>query len=251
MDYKDFTIQNNSGTHFWYRARRVLINNLLGMIYKDYKADRLILEIGCGTGYQIPVLQKWGRVEGSDINLEAVKIAVSEGYNVKVKDLDRDDISDYNPEVICLFDVLEHIQNDKKVVENIYASLQNKAYLFLTVPAYNFLFSDHDKAMEHYRRYSRKKIVDLLSQSGFQVIKSGYWNSLLFPGILLMRLFKNILSLFIKKEVYKSESSNLPSLLSNILFKVLQFENFLMTKNINFPWGLSIYIIAQKTKIIK
>ena len=246
MDFKDFTIQNNSGTHFWYRARRVLINNLLGMIYKDYKADRLILEIGCGTGYQIPVLEKWGEVEGSDINLEAVKIAVAGGYDVKVKDLDKDGLSDYKPEIICLFDVLEHIQNDKKAVENIYASLQNNGYLFLTVPAYNFLFSNHDKAMEHYRRYSRKKIVDLLSQSGFQIIKSGYWNSILFPGILLMRLCKNFLSLFIKKEVYKSESSNLPSLLSNILFKILQFENFLMTKNINFPWGLSIYIIAKK-----
>lgn len=247
MDYKDFTIQNNSNNYFWHQARRTLIDDLFRLVFKNHDDKRLILEIGCGTGYQIPVLKKWGRVEGLDINPEAVNIATRNGLDVKVRDIEKDDIGGNSFDVIGLFDVLEHIEHDRETIKKIHSSLKNTGWLFLTVPAYNFMFSDHDRAMDHFRRYNKKKLISLLQESGFQVITSGYWNSLLFPGILLMRLIKKFFSLFIKKELPKSEASSLPSLINSFLYKVLMFENFLIRKNIKLPYGLSIFVIAKKT----
>lgn len=245
MDYKDFTIQNNTENYFWYKARKALINDLLHVVFKNYDSHRLILEIGCGTGYQIPVLKKWGRVEGFDINSNAVEVAVNKGFNVQVKDLENDDI-DTNPDVVCLFDVLEHIRDHNAAIKKIFSVLKNDGFLFLTVPAYNFMFSGHDKAMGHFRRYDKRKLISLLENSGFQIVKSGYWNCLLFPCVLLIRLFKNFLGLFIKKESHKSEVSNLSPLINNFLYKVLLLENFLIRKKIKCWWGLSIFIISKK-----
>lgn len=217
------------------------------LCFSNYDDQRLILEIGCGTGYQMPVLKKWGKAEGLDINPEAVKIAASNGLDVRVKDIENHDIGSNNFDAIGLFDVLEHIKHDNDVIKKIHSSLKNNGLLFLTVPAYNFMFSDHDRAMDHFRRYNKKKLIYLLQESGFQIITSGYWNSLLFPGILLMRLIKKFFSLFIKKELPKSEASNLPSLINSFLYKILMFENFLISKNIKLPYGLSIFVIAKKT----
>lgn len=247
MDYKDFTIQNNTENYFWYKARRTLIGNLFNLVFKDYNGNRSILEIGCGTGYQIPILKKSGAVEGFDINSNAVKIAVSNGYDVKVKDLENDNIGNNEFEVICLFDVLEHIKDDNNAIKKINFSLKNNGLLFLTVPAYNFLFSDHDRAMAHFRRYNKKKLIFLLEKSGFEVLESGYWNSLLYPCVLLVRLFKKFLYLFIKRESYRSEAFTLPPVINNFFYRILMFENFLFKKNIKFHWGLSIFIIAKKS----
>jgi len=246
MDYKDFTIQSNTDNHFWYKARRVLINDLLRMIFKNYDRQRLILEIGCGLGYQIPVLEKWGRVEGFDINTKAVAVAQRNGFNVKVKDLESDDLRDCQPDAICLFDVLEHIKNDSEAVNKIYLALKSNGYLFLTVPAYNFMFSSHDKALDHFCRYDKNKLMLLLENAGFKVVKSGYWNSLMFPGIFLIRVFKKFLGLLVKKESHRSEASSLPPIVNGLLYRVLMLENFLIRKNIRFHWGLSIFVIAKK-----
>lgn len=245
MDFKDF--KDNGENFFWHIARRGLIDILLSSVFRSYDNNRLILEIGCGTGYQIPILKKWGEVEGFDINPHAVDIAIKNGFNVKVKNLENEAIGTSKFEAICLFDVLEHIRNDHEAIKKIYFSLKNNGFLFLTIPAYNFLFSDHDRAMAHHRRYNKKELICALENAGFKIVKNGYWNSFLFPCILLLRSFKKFLYFFRKKEIYQSEVSILPPLANNLLCKILMFENFLIERNINFHWGLSIFVIATKS----
>lgn len=76
MDYKDFIqLQNQKDLHFWYKARKNLIYNLLNFIFKDYKRDRLILDIGCGTGTELEVIKKFGQVTALDINSNAFELA--------------------------------------------------------------------------------------------------------------------------------------------------------------------------------
>lgn len=246
MDYKDFEIQNGAENHFWYKARRELLNNLFGLVFKDYNNNRLILEIGCGTGYQILALQKWGRVEGLDINSQAIAVAKKNGLNVYLGDIENMEISKDNYEAICLFDVLEHLKDDISVIQKAYVSLKKEGTLFLTVPAFDFMFSDHDRAMEHFRRYDRKEILQILTDNGFKIIKNGYWNCLLFPGVLAVRLFKNFLHLFIKKNSYNPESAHPQSLLNELLYRILIFENFLIKSGARLPFGLSIFIVAKK-----
>lgn len=245
MDYKDYVIQNNAENHFWYKARKKLIDNLIGMAFRNYDNNRLILEIGCGTGYQMPILEKYGKAEGLDINPNAVEVAIKNGLNVKIGDVENSDIGK-EFEAICLFDVLEHIKNDNDVVKKVYSCLKSNGFLFITVPAYNFMFSEHDRAMAHFRRYNKKELLVMLKNNGFEIIKSGYWNFLLFPAVLAMRLFKNFSGLFVKKKTGRPESSNPHSLLNDFLYKALIFENFLVKKNVSFPFGVSIFVVARK-----
>jgi SAM-dependent methyltransferase len=252
MDYKDYLLQNKEtgrndrGNHFWYKARREMIDGLLGNVFMKHQTDRLIVEIGCGTGYQLPIVKKWGRAKGLDINASAVAIALKNGFDAEIKDLEKDDIAVDCPEAVCLFDVLEHIKNDDAAIKKIYAILKNRGFLFMTVPAYAFMFSGHDRAMAHFRRYDKKKLINELEAVGFKIIRSGYWNSLLFPAILSMRLFKNFLSFFLKKNTYQSEAVNLPLSVNYFLYLILHFENFLIGKGFRFLWGLSIFIVAKK-----
>ncbi|MFA5086735.1 MAG: class I SAM-dependent methyltransferase [Candidatus Paceibacterota bacterium] len=246
MDYKDYTIQNNSENYFWHKARKKLIDNMLGSVFQNYDNNRLIFEIGCGTGYQMPVLEKYGKAEGLDINPNAVKVAIKNRLNVKVGDAEDSDFGSNKFEAACLFDALEHIKNDSHVVKKIYSCLKNNGFLFLTVPSYNFMFSEHDRAMGHFRRYNKRELLSMLKNNGFEVIKSGYWNFLLFPAVLAMRLFKNFLRLFIKEKINKPESSNPHPLLNNLFYKGLMLENFLIKKNISFPFGVSLFVVARK-----
>ena len=247
MDYKDYTIQNNAENYFWYQARKSLINNLFSSVFKNQNQKQSILEIGCGTGYQLPVLEKWGTVQGLDINSKAVEIANNNGFNVKVANVEISDIGQNQFETICLFDVLEHIKNDNDLIKKIYLSLKSNGYLFLTVPAYNFMFSDHDRALDHFRRYDQKEMITMLEKNGFKVIKKGYWNFFIFPGVLLIRLLKNFIYLFIKKPSYQSEASSISLWLNTCLYKILMFENCLIKNNIKLGWGLSIFVIAKKS----
>jgi 2-polyprenyl-3-methyl-5-hydroxy-6-metoxy-1,4-benzoquinol methylase len=244
MDYNDY--KNNVDNNFWYKSRKKLIDHLLSLylIKKDRK--RLILEIGCGTGYQLEALKKWGTIQGVDINKKSINIAKKSGLDVKLCNAETDNIGINKFDVICLFDVLEHIENDTIVIKKIYGSLKNNSLLFLTVPAYNYLYSDHDIAMKHYRRYNKKKLIETLKKFDFEVIENGYWNSLLFPVILLIRLSKKITRIFKKRKIYKSEATQNSGIINNILYFILLLENFLISKEIRIPYGLSIFIVAKK-----
>lgn len=222
-----------------------MISNLFSFIFKKRRTNHHILEIGCGTGYNLDELQKWGKVFGIDINQQAVKLAQEKGFNVVIKNVNKDALPKNNFHSICLFDVLEHIENDRKLIQNIFNILNYNGYLFLTVPAYSFLFSSHDKAMNHVRRYNIKKLISILEENGFFIIKKGYWNSLLFFPIFINRMLKKILILINQKDKYKSEVKPLPRILNHIFYKILLFESNLINI-VKLPWGLSIFIVAKK-----
>ena len=85
--------------------------------------------------------------------------------------------------LITLFDVLEHIENDHNALLHLNKLLKNQQFILLTVPAFNFLWSDHDDALSHYRRYTKKTLSLVLENSGFKIIRISYFMTWIFPFI--------------------------------------------------------------------
>lgn len=198
-----------------------------------------ILEVGCGIGNFTNALTKYGEVWAVDINrdyLRKTKRLVGDkasvgfgniekgGYFFKEKKFDC---------IICL-NVLEHIQDDQKVIANLHKLLKVGGNLILLVPVHPLLMGEIDKAIGHYRRYQTEKIISLLKKSKFQILLSkkinflgaiGWW----WAG----KVLKN-----------KHVSSSKLKLFNIFAPFFLFFEDIIGT-----PIGTSILIVAQKGKI--
>lgn len=245
MDYKDYKKINRD--YFWHKARKNFINYLLSQHLNkagQEQEKKEILEIGCGTGYQQEIIARYGNYTGIDKNKQAIEEnKKGEIINFSLEDFETE--KKYN--VICLFDVLEHIEKDCQALQKINQLLNSAGYLFLSIPAKKILFGEHDLAMEHYRRYEKKEIETLLEKNNFNIIEIIYWNSFLFPLIALIRIIKKAYQKNnLSNKKHKSDIRKMPKIINNLLFKILNFENNLIKLGIKPPFGLSLYIVAQK-----
>ncbi len=244
MDYIDY-IKNKTQLNFWYRARLSLIENLLAQVLnKNSKAT--ILDIGCGTGTELRVLEKYGKVVALDKNSKSLKIANKVCSQILQVDIEKESLGSREYDVICCFDVLEHLDNDSQALANIYKSLKKGGYLLFSVPAYQFLFSSHDYALGHVRRYSKKDIEEKIKLLNFSIYRLSYWNSLLFPVILTLRIVKKFYFKIKKKHKHQTETFKLRTFFDNLLFNVLNFESNLTQSKLKLPFGLTIYGIVRK-----
>jgi len=256
MDYRDYILQSDeTGLHFWYAARLKLIDILLKKTLINQTDARSILDIGCGTGTELDLLAGYGRVIALDINQTALKIARQKNYRTISADIEKLSLPENSYDAVCCFDSLEHLTDEQKVLNNIFRSLKDDGYLLFTVPAFQFLFSTHDLALQHHRRYSQHELKEKLTTADFNIITIGYWNSILFPLEALVRLSNKFSarggSAFggnksNKKSSYQSDAKPINPLLNKILFSVLNLENKIINYGIKLPFGLTIYGIARK-----
>jgi ubiquinone/menaquinone biosynthesis C-methylase UbiE len=238
MDYKDLQA-GKTREYLWFKAR----NNLIDVLMKKACGNRRqlkILNIGAGTGDDLDILNKYGKNYVIDIDKEALSIIDSNLCEEK-KVSDACDLSydDNFFDVVVSFDVFEHIKEDQRAITEIYRVLKENGVLIFTVPAFQFLFGSHDKALSHQRRYCKKDIAILLSQ--FADSKMFFWNSLFFIPMAAMRLLK-------KRSKPKVDQLNLPTWLNSSLFYLLQIDNFLIKRGVSMPIGLSIVGYGFKRK---
>lgn len=238
-------IERNEESHWWYRGRRLIFEEILGKILKG-KSDGKIYEIGCGGGGNFEVWSKFSDYcVGVDISQRVLDSCKKYGYQ-KLILLDAENLSgipDGDAFMVTACDVLEHIENDEKAVKEFYRILNKDGILFITVPAFQFLWGGADKLSLHKRRYNKEQLENLLKSAGFKVLRSTYFNTLLFPPVLIGRILERILKL--KPEV---EYKSLPKFLNYLLFKIFGFEKHLL-KYFNLPFGVSLMVIVQKTLI--
>lgn len=236
MDFRDGRLKNFE--HGWSRARNQLIIYLLTSL-KQAKGDWTILDIGCGTGEQLRFFQFFGKVVGIDINPEAKK----NNNSIITADIETRPLSINNYDLICCFDILEHLETDRQVLFNCQRALKPNGHLLLTVPAYGWLFSPHDKALGHKRRYYYQELKNKLKNANFTILELHYWNSLLLLPIIVFRLCKKMLN-----QPEKSELNIMPAWLNNFIYKCLSVDNYLIKHNYHTPWGLNLYAVAKKNE---
>lgn len=166
--------------HWWFRGRRRILDTVLGGL--DLPAGARILEAGCGPGGNLAMLQRHGTVDAFEIDDAARAHANRRG----LADVRPGALPDAVPfdgpyDVIGLFDVIEHVEDDAAALVALRDRLAPAGRLVLTVPAFMWLWSEHDVVNHHFRRYDRAGLVARLEAAGLAVEHATYFNTLLFP----------------------------------------------------------------------
>jgi SAM-dependent methyltransferase len=175
-------------SHWWFVARKAIVLGLLDS-YLPAGSQSVVLDAGCGTGGLLKDLQRYGRVVAADFSEEAVKFCKLRGYTIcqcsVLKTPFRADSFDF----IVGLDLLEHLDEDLVALQELHRICKAGGYLCVSVPAFQFLWSHHDELNHHKRRYTKPQLEVQLRSARFQALRCSYFNSFLFPFILLGRIF--------------------------------------------------------------
>ena len=231
-------------THWWYKARRDIIFDWLQQILKGYK-DPQILDIGCGTGFNIAYLHKLGfdQAAGLDFSPDALAYCRARQLNGLIcGDAEKLPIRHGCYDIVLTLDIIEHIKDDRHALSEIYRILKPDGVLVIFVPAFQFLWSFQDEISHHQRRYNARELREKVLQAGFELRKLTYVNSLLFPVVWFGRL---ILRAFPQKFKIASESEMHPAWMNDFLYRIFLTELPLL-HHMNLPLGVSILGICKK-----
>ena len=226
-------------THWWYVARRAILSDVIARVIKPPK-DARILEIGCGTGHNFPVLTKFGQVDGLEVD-DAARAIASERLGAAVGSArlpELPGIADASYDLIALLDVLEHIEGDLATLTSIKTKLRPGGRILLTVPANEWMWSAHDTVHHHYRRYNRATLNAVIAAAGLRVDMMSHFNSLLLPLAAAVRIAGKVTG--------RAEADDAqPAAPLNALFKgVFALERHLVGR-IPLPAGVSLVAVLS------
>ena len=224
--------------HWWYRARRRILAELIRREVR-LPTDARILEIGCGTGHNLQMLSGFGHVDGLELDDEAAALSEKRlGRSILRSPLPQlaDVADDYD--LIGAFDVIEHIEDDRAALAAIAAKLKRGGKFMMTVPAHPWMWTAHDVANHHKRRYSKKALRSLVEGSPMRLDRIGYFNSLLFPLAVAERTVSKL------RGKDDGDVSLPPGALNRTLEAVFASERHLVGR-LPLPPGLSLFAVAS------
>jgi SAM-dependent methyltransferase len=179
-------------THWWFEGRRRCIAAVLDAHVRS-QAGRRILDVGCGTGGMFPMLARYGTVSGAEFSADARERAHRRFPDVEVSECALPDRLPDGPfELITAFDVVEHLDDPVASLRALGKRLAPGGQLVVTVPAFQFLWSQHDVVLQHRRRYSEPLLRQHLTGAGFQVSYLSFFNTGLFPAVAAARALGRI-----------------------------------------------------------
>jgi SAM-dependent methyltransferase len=226
--------------HWWFRARREILERVIGRLSLPAHPD--LLEIGAGTGGNLAMLGRYGNLAAVEMDTFASRYA-SEISGIRVLQGQLPDavpFGDRSFDLVCLFDVLEHVEDDSKALQRVCALLKPGGYAVVTVPAYQWLYGPHDRAHQHFRRYTAHELVRKARGAGFTACKSGYFNAVLFPLIALHRMAKRATT------EDRSHHAALPGRLVNrLLYATFSLEKYIVPLA-SFPFGTSVLAVLAR-----
>ncbi|WP_158214945.1 class I SAM-dependent methyltransferase [Herbaspirillum aquaticum] len=230
-------------SHFWFSARSSLIVDLVG---RHFSKATSMLEIGCGTAAVLQAMKgayPAMALSGSDLSVEGLRYSSSKKLGANLYRMDATEIPfTEHFDIIGAFDVLEHIEDDRLVLRELYRACNPGGGVILAVPQHRWLWSPTDEYAGHVRRYTRRELVTKVEQAGFQVERVTSFVSLLLPLMLLSRLKQRLMPL--QKEI--DEGFFISPGINRILRYVLSFEQFLISRDMSLPIGGSLFVVARK-----
>jgi len=229
----------HDSTHWWYRARRDILADYLTREGK-LPADARILEIGCGTGHNLPMLAAFGTVDAIEIDPAARAIASARlGRPVGAAPLPQlTDVPRGSYDLIAVLDVVEHIEDDVAALKAMADCLAPGGKILVTVPAHQWLWSAHDVVNHHHRRYSKSTLAAAIAKAGLSHNGLRYFNSLLFPLAAAARIVGRL------RGKDDSDDSPPPPLLNAIFERIFRAERHLVGRVPMTP-GVSIVTLVS------
>ena len=234
-------------SYWWFVGRHRLIESILRKRYRDTPANsaasRLILDIGCGTGAMSARLKQWGQVVSADFSPLALQFSRRRGLqNLVCADAMRLPFASNAFDALVAMDMLEHLPDDVLALREFHRVLKPGGVVLATVPAYPHLWSEHDIALMHHRRYLRHELQTRFSQAGFSLEKASHTMTALYPLVSLQR------RLNAKRPHNNPPQAAMPHVMAPVNFALTQLltvENAL-AQRVDFPFGVTILCIAKK-----
>lgn len=174
--------------HPWYAGRLAVLCAELDRL--RLPAGVAILDAGCGTGGVLTELARRGDVAGVDADAGSVAVARERvpGAELHVADAGALPFTDGRFDLVCCLDVVEHADDDQPILRELRRVTRSGGRLLLTVPAHPALWSGHDIAAGHRRRYGRRRLLAAAASAGWAPERVTHFNTLLLPAAAAMRL---------------------------------------------------------------
>ncbi|MBN2310052.1 MAG: class I SAM-dependent methyltransferase [Candidatus Hydrogenedentes bacterium] len=227
--------------HWWYAGLRGVLRHYWGRFVQAGRPR--MLDVGCGTGATLSAWADTADCTGVDFSAEALRFCRKRGLERLAAGSASDlPFADESFDAVVSFDVICHrsIPDKIKPLQEMYRILRPGGVLLLNLPAYQWLHSSHDIYVYTDKRFTRREAFAMLRQTGFHPLAASYWNTLLFPPILLTRLWRKL------RPPTASDLDTEPSGALNAFFKgVMAVERALM-RAAPLPFGLSVFLAARK-----
>ena len=222
--------------HWWYRGLRELVLFYLSTLTS---ASALVLDAGCGTGKVLETISCQCSAIGIDISVEALGFCRKRSIPVSRATITELPFENDRFDAVISLDVLYHkwVINDQKGLQENFRVLKPGGKLILHVPAYPILFGGHDRVVGTRRRYRSSEIKQKICEVGFVPLTLSYRNTLLFPLLLLHRLTHN---------TAVSDLHRVHVTFNRLLLFILHIENRVLTRDLRFPFGASLFCVATK-----
>jgi SAM-dependent methyltransferase len=230
--------------HWWYRGRRRIIRAELDRLELPEGAP--LLDVGCASGAMLDVLSEFGSATGVDPDPESVALARNQGHDALEAALPALPFADETFTACTCLDVLEHLPDDAAALAELARVTRPTGALLVTVPAYEALWSAHDDANEHLRRYRARTLKPLAERTGWRVERMTYFNALLLPAAAAVRLAERFRSRARASEV--SDLRRSPPALNGALELPLRIEAALLRSGGRLPAGLSLLAVLRRRR---
>lgn len=228
-------------SHWWFSGRRRLAVDALGRWCRR-KPQRL-LDMGCGTGAMLDELQRLGCEVGLDISPTALRYCHGRGHSRLALGVGEAlPLRDAAMDAVVSLDVLEHIEDDRRTLSELYRICAGDGIIVITVPATPWLWTTRDDRLLHKRRYTRRQLTEHCRAAGFVVEKCSYYCVFFFPVVALVVLLNRLLG---RKADVKDDVPSVPPLLNALFRAALLAEQWLM-RWVNYPFGVSLFCVLRK-----
>lgn len=241
--------------HFWFRARNRLIVTLVRQMTASLPAGYRVLEVGCGTGNVLHALEDVcarGTLAGMDLFIEGLRFARRRVQCALVQGDMHHPPFDATFDLIGLFDVLEHLPDDRQVLRDLHTMLAPGGVLLLTVPARQALWSYFDEASHHCRRYETDDLAAKLRETGYTVEYLTPFMAPLFPLIWLGRRAARLLNRRKGNDAPKAADAmalgelRIVPVVNDALYGLLSQESRIVARRKRLPLGTSLLAVARK-----
>lgn len=229
------------GSHWWFLGRRAVV---LDLISRFAPSHGKLLDIGLGTGYNANIMSKQGfDVVGVEPSKDAIAFAKKTAPQVSVIEspFPSNAIPSDTYDVALLLDVVEHLEDDGAALRDLKRVLKPGGVAFITVPAFMFLWTAHDKKAHHFRRYTKAELLRVIREADLKPTFVSYYNFFLFPAIAALRILGKMLG----RSEEGSDFDVTPRFLNGFLASLFSSEKWLLRVT-SLPFGVSLVAFVKK-----
>ena len=233
--------------HWWFRVRAEIIRERIENAIQPNDKLR-ILNIGAATGRSSELLAQYGHVTSVEYDadcctflLEQLKMEVTQASITELPFMDN------SFDLVCAFDVIEHVEDDEKALDELFRVCSKNGNIVITVPAFMQLWSRHDVVNHHKRRYLLSSLKKQVLQRRGEIIFASNFNSLLFVPVFLARKWMNLFPGWGTKNRNESDFVIMNNPFMNAVLHTIFSMEVVLLRIMRFPLGVSAILVSKKT----